>query len=117
MSFSSSPFFWSFALEEPGGRLPVLFHRSADGSQSLDAGRRFGLFECCAKFPVGARPFGFAAAEPDPQRFRRDAREIAGGVAVRAEADHGQQALLHRGRKLRRAARRCFVAHVEEQLE
>jgi hypothetical protein len=71
MSFTFSPFFWTFPLEEPGGRLPAFFHGRADGSQSLDAGRRFGLFDGGGKFPVRANAFVLAAAHPSPQRLGR----------------------------------------------
>jgi hypothetical protein len=116
MSFTSSPFFRSFPLEEPGGRLPALFHRRADGSQSLDAGRRLGLFELRGQFPI--RPFALrlASAEPVPQRLRRDAGEITRGRAIRTELDHGEQFVLNVGSELRRAAVESFVGQVEMSL-
>jgi hypothetical protein len=104
MSFTFCPFFWSFSLEEPGGRLPALLHRGADGSQSLEAGRRFGLFECAGEFVVGANSIGLAAANPIPQRLGRDAGEIAGDRAVLPKLDHGEELFLNFRREFRRTA-------------
>jgi hypothetical protein len=104
MSFTLSPFFGTFALKEPGGGLPLAFHGSADCSQSLEAGRRFGLFDCGSEIPVGALAFVLAAADPIPQRLGRDAGEVARRRAIRAELDHGEELFLDVGSEFGGAA-------------